>query len=261
MSSVPTRFSRLGSWAVVTGASSGIGRALALELAAAGVNVVLAARSDDALAAVAAQARALGRDTRVVVVDLAAPGGPAALHAATADLDVGIVILNAGFGSGGAFLDAAPDAHAAMVDLNCRALVASSAAFGKRLADRRRGALVLVGSIVAFQGVPFSATYGATKAFVQSLGEALVVELGAHGVDVLVAAPGPTDSGFGARAGLHMGQTMTSASVASAILGRIGSRGTSFPGWLSKLLRGLFMGLPRVLASRILGSVMRGMSQ
>jgi short-subunit dehydrogenase len=261
MSGVASKLSRFGPWAVVTGASSGIGRELALGLARAGVDVVIAARNPDALASVAASIRALGREARIVVVDLASPEGPARLDEATGDLDVGLVVLNAGFGGAGPFLGAAPEAHAAMVDLNCRALVASSASFGRRLSGRGQGALVLLGSVVGFQGVPFSATYAATKAFVQTLGEALVIELGARGVDVLVAAPGPTESGFGARAGMRLDQSMSSETVAAAILANVGSRGTIFPGWLSKLLRALFMGLPRAIGARIFGVVMRDMSR
>jgi hypothetical protein len=250
---------RHGPWAVVTGASSGLGRAVALELAAAGLHVVLVARREAELTALAA-ALPPGAQSRVVALDLADPRAPAALDAATADLDVGLVVLNAGFGGAGPFLNGDPAADAAMLAVNCGAVLASAASFGRRLADRGRGSLVLLSSIIAFQGTPGSATYGASKAFVQSLAEALEVELGAHGVEVLSIAPGPTHTGFAARANMKLGAALHADDVARAIVRAIGGRGTRFPGWLSRLLRALTAPLPRWVAARIFGQAMAGMT-
>jgi len=221
----------------------------------------LVARREGALQALADTLSAQhGVQARVIALDLARPGATAALDAATADLDVGLVVLNAGFGDGGAFLDGDPGKDAEMLALNCGAVLDASRAFGRRLVARKGGGLVLVSSILGFQGAPRAASYAATKAFVQSLAESLEVELGAHGVDVLVLAPGPTHSGFADRAGMKVGQAMSSAEVADAAMRALGRRGTVFPGWLSKLLRALTGWMPRWAAARVFGNAMASMT-
>lgn len=256
---MPDLVSQFGPWAVVTGASSGLGRRIALGLARSGLNVVVVARRAPELETLAAEIRGTGREARCLSIDLATPEGPGVLDAATAELDVGLVVLNAGFGTAGGFLSSDLATELEMVRLNCSALLASAHSFGGRLARRGRGGLTLIGSIVGFQGAPGSATYAATKAFVQSLGEALDVELGPLGVRVMVAAPGPTHTGFADRANMKMGNAMTTDEVADAIVNATGGRGTVFPGWLSKLLRLAFATVPRWIGTRILGKVMDGM--
>ena len=107
------------------------------------------------------------------------------------DLDVGLLVAAAGFGTSGPFLDSDLTQELEMLDVNCRALLSQSLHFGRRFAERGRGGLILLASLVGFQGAPFSANYAATKAYVQSLAEALHVELALRGVDVLASAPGP----------------------------------------------------------------------
>lgn len=248
-----------GPWAVVTGASDGIGRAMAIEIAQRGVNLVLAARRADELAIVAGRARELGVETRVVAADLATAGGREALISRTADLDVGLFVPAAGFGTSGPFLDAEVATELAMVELNCGAVLALTHHFAARLATRGRGALVLFSSIVAFQGVPKSATYAATKAFNQSLAEALRLELGPHGVDVMALAPATVESGFAARAGMKMGAAASAESVARAAVRAIGRRGTVRPGALATVLE-LALKLPRWARSRIMAQVMGSMA-
>jgi hypothetical protein len=253
--------STYGPWAVVTGASDGIGRAFARCLAAAGVGLVLVARRERVLAALADDlARAHGVAARVVAVDLGAPAGVDALLAATRDLDVGLLVASAGFGTSGPFVDGDLAAELAMIDLNCRAVAALSHAFGRRLVARGRGGLVLMSSLVAFQGVPRVANYAATKAYVQSLAEGLRVELAPRGVDVLASAPGPVHSGFGARAAMTMGRAQTPDEVAAASLAALGRWGTVRPGWLAKLLELSLTLLPRWGRVRMLGAVMSGMT-
>lgn len=250
-----------GPWAVVTGASSGIGRELVVRLAARGLNVVVVARREAELSSLAEEIR--GRhevEVRTLVMDLGRPEAAGALLAATSDLDVGLVVLNAGFGGSGRFLEGDVARDLEMIALNCSSVLASAHGFGRRLVARGRGSLVLVSSVLAFQGTPYAATYGATKAFVQSLGEALEVELGAKGVSVLVLAPGPTRTEFEARAGLKMDLAMGAGEVADAAMRSLGARGTRFPGRLSWGLRALMVALPRWAASRIFGRVMAQMS-
>lgn len=254
--------SRFGPWAVVTGASSGIGAAFARELAARGVHVVLVARRSETLAALGAElTRAHQVQTRIVALDLGAADAVSTLLDRTADLEVGVVVASAGFGSCGPLLDQDGAMEAAMVDVNCRALLQVVHGFGQRLRSQRRGALVLLSSLVAFQGAPYAANYAATKAYVQALAEGLRVELAPHGVQVIACAPGPVHSGFAARARMAMGRALRPEVVARTTLDRLPSAGTVRPGLARKLLGLALATLPRSLRVRVLGKVMAGFAQ
>lgn len=253
---------RYGPWVVVTGASSGIGRALALELAEAGLNLVLVARGRDTLERMATELAARhGVEARAIAADLGLEMGVEAVEAATRDLDVGLLVASAGFGTSGPFLDSSLEAELGMLDVNCRAPLAMSLHFGRRFAGRGRGGIVLMGSIVGFQGTPLAANYAATKAYVQTLAEALHAELGPLGVDVVSSAPGPVDSGFAARAGQRMGATVKPENVARATLDALGRKATVLPGALSKVLGLSLAPLPRGARVRIMGRVMNGMTK
>lgn len=261
MSGLPQLRERYGPWAVVTGASDGIGRATAGELATSGVHLVLVARRRERLDALAGELVAThGIEVQVVAADLGTREGVTSVVQQTTRLDVGLLVAAAGFGTSGAFLDVAVEDELAMVDVNCRAVVALAQAFGARLALRRRGGLVLFSSVVAFQGVPRATTYAATKAFVQTFAEGLGAELQPFGVDVLASAPGPVHSGFAARASMTMGAALTSEEVARGTLRALGRRRTTRPGGLSKLLGYSLMMLPRPARTRIMGLVMAGMT-
>ena len=253
---------RYGPWAVVTGASDGIGREFAARLAEAGVHLVLAARRKDRLDDVAnALARAHDVQVEAMPLDLATPAGVDELVARTRDRDVGLLVASAGFGTSGPFVDATLDEELGMIDVNCRAVAALSHAFGRRFVDRKRGGIVLMSSLVAFQGVPRAANYAATKAYVQSFAEALRLELKPLGVDVIASAPGPIRSGFAARAAMTMGLAQTPHDVAGPTLAALGRHGTVRPGWLSTFLEAALMFLPRRGRVRMMGVVMAGMTK
>ena len=254
--------SRFGPWAIVTGASDGIGRAFAYDLAAAGMNVVLVARRSELLEQIASELRTRHRvSTLVITADLARADAVAMINSATSDLDAGLLVAAAGFGTSGSLIDSPLAPELEMVDVNCRAVLALSHEFGRRFVERGRGGIVLLSSIVAFQGVPRAANYAATKAYVQSLAEGLHLELGPLGVDVLSSAPGPISSGFASRARMRMGMTQTPAAVAQASLEALGRRGTVRPGWLAKGLAASLMFLPRWARVRMMGIVMAGMTK
>lgn len=253
---------RFGPWAVVTGASEGIGREFAIRLAEAGVHPILVARRRDLLDDLSRNLHErFGVTCAVVAADLATPAGIDAAIAAGTGREVGLLVAAAGFGTSGPLLASRLEDELAMIDVNCRAVVALCRHYGEAMAARRRGGIVLMSSLLAFQGVPRAANYAATKAFVQTLAEGLNRELAPHGVAVLASAPGPIRSGFGARANMRMGLAQTPADVAPATLRALGRRGTVRPGWLSKALEGSLALLPRLYRTRILRLVMGGMTR
>jgi len=253
---------RYGPWAVVTGASDGIGRAVAVELAAAGLDLVLVARRRELLDALAAALAAEHRvATRVLALDLADRTAAAAIAERTADLEIGLLAAIAGFGTSGNFVDGPLEAELGMIDVNCRAVVELSHHFARRFVAQRRGGLVLMSSLLAFQGVPRAAAYAATKAFIQTFAEGLRLELAPHGVDVVACAPGPVRSGFEARADMRMTAASTPEIVARQTLQALGRTTTVRPGLLSKFLEASLLPLPRRLRSRIMAAVMGGMTR
>jgi uncharacterized protein len=194
---------QFGPWALITGASSGIGREFALKIAASGINVVLVARRQDVLDALGAElSRQFLVKHRVVVADLSQEGVIAGLIEATRDLDVGLVISNAGSANPGRFTDK-DDAELAMT-LRLSALAHGEIAlhFGRKLTKRGSGGILFVSAMGADTGAPFMAHDGGAKAYVQSLGLALHEEFKPSGVYVTVLSPGPTDTPALARFGM-----------------------------------------------------------
>ncbi|MBY0305495.1 MAG: SDR family NAD(P)-dependent oxidoreductase [Sphingomonas sp.] len=251
-----------GPWAVVTGASDGIGKAFAQELAAAGFDLVLVARRRAELDALAlALSAEQGVSCVVVDLDLAQADAPERLIAAANGLDVGLLVAAAGYGTSGYFADNAVADESAMIAVNCRAVAELVHFYAGRFASRGRGGIIMLSSLLAFQGVPRSANYAATKAYIQTLAEGLRHELKSKGVDVLAVAPGPVDTGFAARARMTMSATVTPQTVAREALAALGHRGTIRPGLLSKLLEGALAPLPRVSRTGIMGQVMAGMTR
>jgi uncharacterized protein len=253
---------RYGPWAVVAGASDGIGRAFAEELARSGLNVLLAARRLDRLQELAERlATDTGVEARAVGVDLRRQEGVERLLQASRDLDVGLLVESAGFGTSGPFVRSDLREELDMIDVNCRALAALSHAFGGRFAAQGRGGLVLLSSLMAFQGVPRAATYAATKAFVQTFAEGLQVELAPHGVDVLAVAPGPVETGFAARANLVMSMAERPEKIARGSLAALGRRPIVRPGRIAKLLELALSPLPRRARVGVMGKVVNDMTK
>ena len=248
-----------GPWAVVTGASDGIGRAFALRVADRGVNVALAARRLDRLEELAQTIRNRGVDARIIPVDLAEGDGVAVVQAMTRDLEVGLFVACAGFGTSGPFLKSSVERELEMLRVNCGAVLALTQHFARASAARGRGGIILMSSIVAFQGVPGAASYAATKAYVQTLAEGLAREVEPRGVDVVACAPGPVRSGFGARADMQMSMAAIPETVVEPTLDALGKRVTVRPGALSMLLGVSLAATPRWLRVRILERVMGGM--
>lgn len=253
---------KYGQWAIVTGASSGIGKAFAEQLAEAGLNVVLSARRKKLLQDLAADLQSrYGIETKIVEGDLTDAQTVENLLRETENLNVGLAVMNAGFGTSGDFLQSNLDDELEMLDLNCKTLFVLTHHFSKRFAGQKRGGIILLSSIVAFQGVPFAAHYAATKAYVQTLGEAISLEVKPFGVDILVAAPGPVKSGFGDRADMDLGNAINPDTIIPEILSALGKKSIVFPGRLTKILLWSLRTVPRWGKIRIMKMVMGGMTK
>jgi uncharacterized protein len=253
---------KYGPWAIVTGASSGIGLELATRLAESGLNLVINSRSLDKL-------QDLGHDLesryavqiKVVASDVSEPKGVEEIIEATRGIPAGLLVVCAGYGTSGTFLDSSLHAEVNMLRVNCEALLILTHHYSQQFAKQKSGGIVLMSSMVAFQGVPYSANYAATKAYVQSLAEALAVELKPYGVDVLAAAPGPVQSGFGRRANMNMDMSLDPSEVGLPILKALGRKTTVLPGLLTKILVYSLRTVPRWAKVRIMQLVMGGMTR
>jgi short-subunit dehydrogenase len=188
--------------ALVTGASGGIGEALAYRFAKGGYDLVLVARSADKLGAVAHAAQMFDAVSTVIPLDLQSEGAGATLEAAVAEkgLTIDVLINNAGFGATGAVTDGDLGEQLGMVDLNCRLLTELSVRFGKGIKARGKGGILNVASTAAFQPGPYMAVYYASKAYVLSLSEAMNREFKGSGAHVTALCPGPVRTGFQERA-------------------------------------------------------------
>lgn len=202
--------------ALVTGASGGIGEAFARQLAALGKDLVVVARSENKLQALARElASQHSVQVRVIAADLARHDSAAALYAETERLGlvVDLLVNNAGFAKAGEFSQLPFDVQADMVRLNVNTLVELTRLYLPSMRERGRGGVINVASTAAFQPVPFMSVYGGTKAFVLSFSEAVAEEVAGDGVTVMALCPGATATGFQETAGVWEGQ---GASMATA---------------------------------------------
>ncbi len=186
---------RYGPWALVTGAAQGLGAEFARQLAARGLNLLLVDVLEEALRQRARQTAAdSGVETRALRLDLTRPDMLAALRRATAALDIGLLVNNAGVSAIGPFLDVPAEQHARVLEVNARAPMLLAHHFGGLMRARGRGGIIFVSSGSAVVGTSFVSAYSASKAFVRNLGEALWAELHPRGVDVLAVLVGATNT-------------------------------------------------------------------
>ena len=260
------RYEYKGKFTLVTGASKGLGKAYAEELAARGSNLILVARSKTELETLAV---ALRRDHKVraevVQADLGDVSAPSAIVATLERLGIELDLLvnNAAVGYSGKFFSRSLEEELTPVIVNAHSLVALMHTLGKRMMARGSGGIINVGSNGAFQPIPFNATYTATKAFVLLLTEAVAQEIKGSGVRMMIASPGPTATEFFAQSPTTVKlEKMDSAqSVARRTLDDY-ARGKvlSYPGrfstragtWISRIL-------PRELTTSIAAHVSKGM--
>jgi short-subunit dehydrogenase len=218
---------RYGPVALITGASSGIGRSFAELLAAKGLDLVLTARRLDRLDQLAARlTSAHGINVKVHQTDLSQASAPQEMLDVTANLDVGLLVSNAGFGLKGRFDSGDPTMLTDMLMVNCNAPMILARGFVPRLLARRKGGIILTSSVEGLIGIPFSTAYAATKGFVNSLGEGLWGELAPEGIDVLTLCPGATDTEAPRLQGIDpatLEHVMSPDEVAARAIGNLGN--------------------------------------
>ena len=245
---------RFGPWALITGASSGIGKEFARQLAASGINVVLVARRETALIEVG---RGIAKDFkvqyRVIVMDVSQEGFIPKLAELTKDLDIGLVVSNAGTGNPGKFLKLDRQLLEESLRLNTMSHLDIAHYFGRKLAERKRGGLILVGAMGAENGVPCMANDGAGKAYVHSLGEALHYEFKPLGVYVTVLAAGFTNTAVLEKFGVDpktmpMRPMSVEQCVSEGLSGLLKNRSMIIPGRLNRIMNAL---VPASLARKI----------
>jgi len=253
---------------LITGASSGIGEAFARKLAAQGHDLLLVARSEDKLVALCNE---LGRSHNVraqyVAIDLTEPDAPARLLAETVErnLEIDLLINNAGFGSMGDFAKLDLELELKMIDLNVRSLVELTHRFLTSMRERKGGSIINVASTAGFQGVPFMATYAATKAFVLSFSEALWEENRTYGIKVIALCPGVTETGFFVASQMKKPPArfiQTSEDVVeTALRGLKRGKSSIISGWPNLLMIEMERIVPRSLILRVAGMALRNYSE
>lgn len=249
-----------GTTTLVTGASAGIGAEFARQIARRGGDVVVTARREDRLTALAHELETgAGVTAHVLAADLAAPAGPADLVArlGTAGIRIDQLINNAGFATHGRFVDEDADRIAAELAVDVTAVVALTRALLPGMLERRRGAVVHLASTAAFQPVPQMAVYAASKAFVLSFSEALWAETRGSGVRVLALAPGATSTEFFEIAGeaASIGRRQSVEQVVSTAMAALDgrSRPTVISGRMNAITAISNRLIPRSVATRVAG--------
>jgi short-subunit dehydrogenase len=252
---------RYGEWALVTGASAGIGLEFARAIAREGVSVALNARRKDRLDALAAELREQYKiETRVVAEDLAAVDGADKVAAAVADLPIAILVNNAGFGYAGRFDKLDTERLRAMVRVNCEVPVVLTSKILPEMLKRGRGAVIIVASAAGYQPLPLHAVYSATKGFDLLLGEGLWGELNGTGVDAIVLSPGPTATEFQQVAGESVGPNHgePAENVVRVTFDAIGRKPAVISGWFNWARANMVRIAPRSMVVKIARQVIAG---
>lgn len=249
---------KYGSWAIVTGASAGIGKEIAKQVAREGLNVVIIARRENLLNDLKQEMeKNYNIKVRLLAMDLLEPEAIKILNEATMDLDIGLVIPNAGMELSGEFVDGDMQQHTALVQLNAMVPMQIANVFGKRLKERGKGGILFLSSLFGYQGIPYVANYAASKAYILTLGEALNIELSPYGVDVAVLSPGLTETEMSENMAVDFKKmpifSMQPSQTARAGLHILGKKTTVVPGLLNKIYAWENRFIPRTWPVKLFG--------
>jgi short-subunit dehydrogenase len=256
---------RYGSWAIVAGASEGLGAGYAQELASRGLNLILIARRYELLQSLASElSTKYNVETKIIVLDLSAADAAEQIVEETNELEIGLLIYNAAFSAIGPFLDRSLDDHFKEIHTNIHAPLKLVYLLGQRMLAQGHGGILLMSSLSAFQGSAYISTYAATKAFNIVLAEGLWEEWREHGVDVLVCISGAvkTPNYIASEPGQTGGlgdMTMDPDKVVLEALNALGQQPYVIPGRVNRLASFVMRHLlPRQVAVQFMGRVLRG---
>lgn len=242
---------KYGPWAIVTGASSGIGEEFARQLAALKMNLVLVARRKEKLELLSRELiEAHGIEVKIVSVDLSNPDFLKKVQYVTDSLEIGLLVNNAGFALTGEFLCHTLEEELSLLNVNCGAPLILAHTFGKKMAQRGNGGIINVASVAAFLPMPFWANYSASKVYLLHFSESLGYELQKKGVDVLALCPGGTRTEFSKVAGTKNGG-MEPARVVELALKKLGKQPVAIAGVSNQIISFMNRFLPRQLLTKI----------
>jgi len=249
---------KYGPWAIVTGASAGIGKEIVKQVAREGLNVVIIARRENLLDDLKQEIeRNYHVKVRSIAMDLLEPEAIKMLDEETKNLDVGLIIPNAGMELSGEFVDGDMQKNTALVQLNALVPMQIANVFGKRLKERGKGGILFLSSLFGYQGIPYVANYAASKAYILTLGEALNVELSPYGVDVAVLSPGLTATEMSANMNVDFKKmpifSMHPSRAACIGLRTLGKKTTVVPGLLNKIYAWENRFIPRTWPVKLFG--------
>jgi short-subunit dehydrogenase len=260
----------MSRYALITGASSGIGLALAEALARRGRNLILVARQRDALESIACElTQRFGVEVLFSACDLSEPLQLSGLlqELEQADRQIDLLVNNAGIGTAGAFLKQDWSREQQLIEVNILALTRLCHALGQRMLQQGGGQILNVASVASFQPGPWMSNYYASKAFVLSFSEGLREELKEHGIQVSVLCPGPTRSAFFRNAQMKSAKLERSSLMMSCeevalltVQALEKNRAIIIPGWRNKLMAYWPRLVPRALVRRLVGKVNRSSS-
>lgn len=248
---------KYGNWALITGASAGIGEAFARSLAKEKINLILIARREENLKLLSDELkRSFQIETILLPLDLTSTNYLKNLDESIKGIEIGLLINNAGAGRLNKFSEIETSVMSDIVKLNCVAPVEITTIILPGMINRKRGGIIFVSSIVGYQPVPYYGVYSATKVFDLFLGESLWYELKEHNIDVLTVSPGGTNTEFQQVAGSTQKEYYRSSEqVVSTALKNIGKKSSVVDGWFNKLLICTNRLLPRkwsiILAAKI----------
>jgi short-subunit dehydrogenase len=256
---------RYGGWALVAGASEGLGAEYAAQLAARGLNLVLIARRKELLEQLGAQlTEDYNIEVRTLPLDLAREDVGEVVETATGDIEIGLLIYNAALSMIGPYFEISLEDHLKEIAINCRAPLILSYLLGQHMLKRRRGGIILMSSLSSSQGSPLITNYSATKAYNRLLAEGLWDELRKQGIDVLAcSASSVSTPGYQASApGRTSVSAMTPRAVVSETLAALGKQPVIIPGWTNRVANVVMQRfIPHKTAIILMGRVLRGMYQ
>ncbi len=250
---------KYGNWALITGASSGIGESFAKYFASEGLNLILIARREDNLKKLADELFNLFNIKILILpLDITSKGYIEKIKNIVDKIEIGIIVNNAGFGAFNKFLNINTDVMTKMIMLNCIAPVEITSHFLTGMKERKKGAIIFVASIVGYQPVPNNSVYSATKAFDLLFGESLWYELKEFNIDVITVSPGGTFTEFQKVAGSKQkSYYRTTEQVVETTLTNLGKKSSVVDGWFNKIMVWSNRFLPRKSAILIAAKIVK----